>query len=47
MSRKIPPAVVAVVSDALANRYTHAAIDQMMEAAGIELDARLLAAIGK
>jgi hypothetical protein len=38
MSRKIPTAVVAVVSDALGNKYSHAAIDQMMEAAGIELE---------
>jgi hypothetical protein len=38
MSRKIPTAVIAVVSDALANKYSHAAIDQMMEAAGIELE---------
>lgn len=37
-TRKIPTAVIAVVSDALANRYTHAAIDQMMEAAGLELN---------
>jgi abortive infection Abi-like protein len=37
MSRQIPIAVIAVVSDALANRFTHAAIDQMMEAAGLEL----------
>jgi len=37
MAHKIPTSVVAVVSDALANRYTHAAIDQMMEAAGIEI----------
>jgi hypothetical protein len=38
MTRKIPTAVVAIVSDALASRYTHAAIDQMMEAAGLELN---------
>jgi hypothetical protein len=38
MTRKIPIAVIAVVSDALASRYTHAAIDQMMEAAGLELN---------
>lgn len=38
MSQKIPTAVIAVVSDALANKYSHAAIDQMMEAAGIELE---------
>jgi hypothetical protein len=38
MTRKIPTAVIAVVSDALANRHTHAAIDQMMEAAGLELN---------
>lgn len=37
MAQKIPTSVVAVVSDALASRYTHAAIDQMMEAAGIEI----------
>lgn len=36
MSRKIPIAVMAVVSDALANRYTHAEINNLMEAAGIE-----------
>lgn len=36
MTRKIPIAVIAVVSDALAVRYTHDAIDQMMEAAGLE-----------
>jgi len=38
MTRKIPTAIIAVVSDALASRYTHAAIDQMMEAAGLELN---------
>jgi hypothetical protein len=38
MARQIPTTVIAVVSDALANRYTHAAIDQMMEAAGLELN---------
>src|SRR6266849_878746 len=38
MTQKIPTAIIAVVSDALANRYTHAAIDQMMEAAGLELN---------
>jgi predicted nucleotide-binding protein (sugar kinase/HSP70/actin superfamily) len=38
MSRKIPTAVIAEASDALANKYSHAAIDQMMEAAGIELE---------
>jgi len=37
MADKIPISVIAVVSDALASRYTHAAIDQMMEAAGLEL----------
>jgi len=37
MDRKIPVAVIAVVSDALAQRYTHAEIDQFMESAGIEL----------
>jgi hypothetical protein len=36
VTRKIPVAVMAVVSDALANRYTHAQIDDFMEAAGIE-----------
>lgn len=38
MPSKIPTSVIAVVSDALASRYTHAAIDQMMEAAGLELN---------
>ena len=38
MITKIPSAIIAVVSDALAKRYTHAAIDQMMEAAGLELN---------
>src|ERR1022692_1470419 len=37
MDRKKPVAVIAVVSDALALRYTHAQIDQFMESAGIEL----------
>ena len=35
--RTIPGAVVAVVSDALAQRYSHGEIDQLMESAGIEL----------
>jgi hypothetical protein len=35
---KIPLAVIAVVSAALANSYSHADIDQFMEAAGIEMD---------
>jgi hypothetical protein len=38
MTRKIPTSIIAVVSDALANRYTHAVIDQMMEAAGLEMN---------
>jgi len=38
MTRKIPTSIIAVVSDALANRYTRAAIDQMMEAAGLEMN---------
>lgn len=38
VTRKIPAAVIAVVSNALANRYTHAQIDQFMEAAGIRLE---------
>jgi hypothetical protein len=37
MASKIPTSVIAVVSDALGDRFTHAAIDQMMEAAGIEM----------
>lgn len=37
MDRKIPAAVIAVVSDVLAERYSHAQIDQFMESAGIEL----------
>jgi hypothetical protein len=37
VNRKIPIAVVAVVSDALAVRYSNAHIDNLMEAAGIEL----------
>jgi Abortive infection C-terminus len=37
MDRKIPTAVIAVASDALAQRYSHAQIDQFMEAAGIEI----------
>ena len=36
MSRKIPVPVIAVVSDVLAVKYTHARIDYFMEAAGIE-----------
>jgi hypothetical protein len=36
MSRKIPIPVMAVVSDVIGGRYTHAQIDNMMEAAGIE-----------
>jgi hypothetical protein len=35
--RTIPGAVIAVVSDALAHRYSHGEIDQLMESAGIEL----------
>jgi hypothetical protein len=35
---KIPHAVIAVVSAALANRYSHADIHQFMEAAGIVMD---------
>jgi hypothetical protein len=38
MARKIPTAIIAVVSDALANRYTHGQIDYFMEAAGLELN---------
>jgi hypothetical protein len=37
MDRRIPVAVIAVVSDALAQRYSHAQIDHFMESAGIEL----------
>jgi hypothetical protein len=37
VTRKIPTAVIAVVSDALGRRYTHAQIDNFMEAAGLEL----------
>lgn len=37
MSRKIPTAVVAVVSDVLGSRYSHAQIDNFMESAGIEI----------
>jgi abortive infection Abi-like protein len=37
MNRKIPIAVIAVVSDALASEYTHAQIDRFMESAGIEI----------
>jgi hypothetical protein len=36
VSRKIPIPVMAVVSDVIGGRYTHAQIDNMMEAAGIE-----------
>src|SRR5258708_39459768 len=36
MSRKIPVPVMAVISDVIGGRYTHAQIDNMMEAAGIE-----------
>ena len=36
VSRKIPVPVMAVVSDVIGDRYTHAQIDNMMEAAGIE-----------
>ena len=37
MNRKMPVAVIAVVSDALARAYSHAQIDQFMESAGIEI----------
>jgi hypothetical protein len=37
MDRRIPVAVIAVVSEALAQRYSHAQIDQFMESAGIEI----------
>lgn len=37
MDRKIPIALIAVVSDAFAEAYSHARIDQFMESAGIEL----------
>jgi Abortive infection C-terminus len=37
MTRKIPIPVIAVVSEVLANSYTHAQINDFMEAAGIEL----------
>ena len=30
--------IIAVVSDVLASRHTHAEIDQMMEASGLELN---------
>jgi hypothetical protein len=43
MTRQIPKAVIAVVSDALGNKYSHAAIDQMMEAAGIEFHLLVIA----
>jgi hypothetical protein len=36
MSRKIPIPVMAVVSDVISTKYTHAQIDNMMETAGIE-----------
>jgi Abortive infection C-terminus len=36
VSKRIPVPVMAVVSDVIANRYSHAQIDNMMEAAGIE-----------
>jgi hypothetical protein len=36
VSKKIPVPVMAVVSEVIANRYSHAQIDNMMEAAGIE-----------
>lgn len=36
MARKIPVPVMAVVSDVLGSRYTHAQIDNFMESAGIE-----------
>jgi hypothetical protein len=38
VSRKIPPPVIAVVSDALAIRYNHDRIDYFMKAAGIGCD---------
>jgi hypothetical protein len=37
MTRKIPVPVIAVVSEVMANLYTHNQIDRFMEAAGIEL----------
>jgi hypothetical protein len=36
LSRKIPVAVLAVVSDVIGGGWTHAEIDNMMESAGIE-----------
>jgi hypothetical protein len=38
MARKIPTSIIAVVSEALANRHSHAEIDQVMEAAGLEMN---------
>lgn len=38
MGRKIPVAVIAVVSDVLATRYTHSRIDYFMEAAGLSCE---------
>jgi Abortive infection C-terminus len=35
---KIPTSIIAVVSEALANRYSHAEINLMMETAGLELN---------
>jgi hypothetical protein len=37
MDRKIPTAVIAVVADAFAAKYTHAQIDGFMMAAGIDI----------
>ena len=39
MTRKIPVPVIAVVSEVMANLYTHNQIDRFMDAAGIELPA--------
>jgi hypothetical protein len=39
MTRKIPVPVIAVVSEVMANLYTHNQIDRFMNAAGIELPA--------
>jgi hypothetical protein len=38
MTLRIPIAVIAVVSDTLASRYTHDAINQLMEAVGLEMN---------
>jgi Abortive infection C-terminus len=47
MSRQIPIAVIATVSDALGKRYSHARLDHFMDLAGIERNPRDLEGLNK